>query len=296
MNKINCEIIEDMLPLYVEHLASKPTEEMVETHLSTCESCQKKLKQLQTDITIPMETESEPMKGIQRKMKKRNAIIAVISGLVALVLTILVGVHLGSPILIDNYEDAVTVETDGNGIVSLILSDKVAGYNLEGWSDEEVGIYSLSCWDTKWNQLFAKEKECTISLADKDISQLYYYSPQTYDADGDILIYDTGEEAFSGGCLTIPSGVLYVYMVLCVILLLIGIVVSFVLRKKDTKFISQKITLFPASYVISSLLILAGKGDIYNTTYYFSGILFMTIVLYLLLLYVLNCTVWKKKM
>lgn len=293
MNKINCEIIEDMLPLYVEHLASKPTEEMVESHVSACDSCRKKLEQLKTDITIPMETEKEPIKEMQKKLKRKHTMTAAISGLVALVLTILVVVHLGSPVLINNYEDAVTVETDANGNISLILSEDVAGYSLESDAD---GVYNLSCWNTKWNQLFSKEKERTISLTDKEVAQIYYYSPATYATDEDVKIYDNGNESLPAGCLTIPSPVLYVYVILSAILLVIGIITSVLLRKKDTRFSAQKVTLFPAAYVISSILILAGKGDIYNITYYFSSILFLTIVLYILGYYVLNRMVWKKNL
>lgn len=295
MNKINCEIIEDMLPLYVEHLASKPTEEMVETHISTCENCQKKLQQLKSEIVIPMETEKEPLKGIQKKLKKKHTMIAILSGLIALVLATLVGVHLGSPILIDNYEDAVIVETDAEGNVSLIFSENVTGYKLEEISDEDTnGIYSLSCWNTKWNQLFSKEDERTISLADKEIAQIYYYSPETYETQQDILIYNNGTDALPAGVLTLPMHILNAYLFLAGILLLLGIFISVLLHKKDKKRISQKVTLLPAAYFVSSLLILTRKGDIYNAAYYFSGILILTIVLYALVFYVLNHTIWKK--
>lgn len=137
---------------------------------------------------IPMETETDTIKGIQRKIKKNNAIAAVVSGLLVFILVILVVIHLGSPILIDSYEDAVRVETDAKGNVTLVLSEKVAGYSLTEMSGEEVskGVYFLFCWDTKWNQLFTVEQERRIAV--DNVNMLYYYSPQTLDEQQDTLL------------------------------------------------------------------------------------------------------------
>ena len=41
MKKITCEIIKDILPLYVDDVVSADTRTMVEAHLAECESCKK---------------------------------------------------------------------------------------------------------------------------------------------------------------------------------------------------------------------------------------------------------------
>ena len=41
MKKITCEIIKDILPLYVDDVVSADTRTMVEEHLAECESCKK---------------------------------------------------------------------------------------------------------------------------------------------------------------------------------------------------------------------------------------------------------------
>ena len=38
MNKINCNVIKDILPLYVDDLASEDTKALVESHLKKCDS------------------------------------------------------------------------------------------------------------------------------------------------------------------------------------------------------------------------------------------------------------------
>lgn len=48
---MNCDVIRDLLPLYIEKLCSAKSNEEVEAHLATCEDCQKEYLQLRQDYT-----------------------------------------------------------------------------------------------------------------------------------------------------------------------------------------------------------------------------------------------------
>ena len=48
MKKITCEIIKDILPLYVDDVVSADTRTMVEEHLAECESCKKEAEAMRT--------------------------------------------------------------------------------------------------------------------------------------------------------------------------------------------------------------------------------------------------------
>ena len=41
MGKINCNVIQDILPLYIDDTVSDDTKELVEEHLQNCEICQR---------------------------------------------------------------------------------------------------------------------------------------------------------------------------------------------------------------------------------------------------------------
>ena len=43
MNKISCEIIKDLLPLYYDNVCSNDSKLLVEKHISECTSCRKYL-------------------------------------------------------------------------------------------------------------------------------------------------------------------------------------------------------------------------------------------------------------
>jgi len=74
MGKIDCEIIMDLLPGYVEKLTSERTNQAVEEHLESCENCREAYEQM-TEEMHPLEGEKipEPVRVLPflKKMKNR---------------------------------------------------------------------------------------------------------------------------------------------------------------------------------------------------------------------------------
>lgn len=46
MRELPCDIIEDLLPLYIEHVETEDTREVVEAHLAGCPVCREKAEQM----------------------------------------------------------------------------------------------------------------------------------------------------------------------------------------------------------------------------------------------------------
>lgn len=67
--RIDCKVIEDVLPLYLDKVCSEQTREMVEEHLETCENCKKAVDSLKS-LQIP-----------QIELENQNADYAVKKGL-----------------------------------------------------------------------------------------------------------------------------------------------------------------------------------------------------------------------
>lgn len=53
--KVSCSIIQDLLPLYAENLASQDTKALVANHLLTCKVCSRKLSIEKKSFNIPLE-------------------------------------------------------------------------------------------------------------------------------------------------------------------------------------------------------------------------------------------------
>lgn len=81
MNKITCNTIRDLLPLYMEDLASDDSRDLVETHLSTCPGCQRIADQMKestpksstSDYCQQNMSEIQPLKAFRRRMKRHSA-------------------------------------------------------------------------------------------------------------------------------------------------------------------------------------------------------------------------------
>ena len=82
-NKLDCEIVNDLLPSYIDKLTSEKTTEEITEHLSECESC----RQVYRDMTnsepqMTEQPEVDYLKKINRS-RRRVAIIATSAVLVA---------------------------------------------------------------------------------------------------------------------------------------------------------------------------------------------------------------------
>ena len=54
MKKISCDIVRDILPLYLDDVVSEETKEMIEEHLNSCETCKKEAAIMKQDVILPI--------------------------------------------------------------------------------------------------------------------------------------------------------------------------------------------------------------------------------------------------
>lgn len=54
MNRISCEVIRDLLPLYYDKVCSPASRALVEEHLAECAECRELLDQMSGDIALPL--------------------------------------------------------------------------------------------------------------------------------------------------------------------------------------------------------------------------------------------------
>lgn len=104
MNRITCNVITDLMELYADNVVSEDTRRLVEEHLGTCEDCMKKLETIEQKLCIPAETNTEPIKRIGRKIKKKNVVISLISVFIIAVAL------MGAFIFISRFEVAIAYE------------------------------------------------------------------------------------------------------------------------------------------------------------------------------------------
>lgn len=89
MKEINeCNLIYDVLPIYVDNLASEDTKEFVKNHIKTCSECKQKLEDMCSNQLKNKEDEELTQEQIYKdkifidalkKIKERNRLMIIIS-------------------------------------------------------------------------------------------------------------------------------------------------------------------------------------------------------------------------
>ena len=206
--------------------------------------------------------------------------------LCAMILLITAVAHLNSPIYFDDPGQVLEIRADDGAMVTAVLDENVAGYEIETVKDEAGNVCRfVSCYKTKWHELFGrKEKKIALLDDDGEADLIYYYPTQ----EGDVLLYGK-DKIPSGGVITLPRLIYNYWTVLGIAFSVIGIVIYFLFRNRYFAETIRKIILLPISFTISLFLILTGHfTEVYNASYYFSKILLLAAVIYLLLLNVLR--------
>lgn len=115
--KLPCEMMEDLLPLYAEDIATNATRQAVEEHLAECEPCRTKLDGMRAErhegeTTIPLEP-------VRKEIRKRrwHAVIAAACAVAVVLVTVLSWQN--GMIYLPYSACEITVETqeDGSGTI-----------------------------------------------------------------------------------------------------------------------------------------------------------------------------------
>ena len=287
--EIKCNIIRDILPLYVENMISDDTRQFVDEHLSQCQECKQELEQIK--LNIPLEEKYQDtnapatvLKRIGLDIKKNRIFTGVLSATISAIILILLFAHLTAPQYL-SYTESLNLITvnENNGIVSLSLSGE---YRI---SQREQGVYDISIYNTQWNKLFNETRKQTITVNPNgdNVRTIYYVSNGGQE---DRVIYGENPN-INGGVITLPRLVLNYYFILSILAVLILFAFCFIFRKKEkVKDIMVKILFMPISYVISHIMIKGFNAVSYTFNRDFYFILFLTIPIYLLFY-----TLYKRK-
>lgn len=94
MKKIDCGVIRDLLPLYVDNAASEESQELVREHLAGCPDCQEELRKIRKPISIPPNEDEEAVKRFleyraEVRRKQNGKLTCFVVGVTALILFLL---------------------------------------------------------------------------------------------------------------------------------------------------------------------------------------------------------------
>lgn len=279
MNKINCNIVKDILPLYADNIVSEDTKKLVEEHLLNCNDCKKELSLLKSDlethtVVITEKYDIAFLKKIVLDIKKKRVFTAMLSATISAIVVILSYAYLTAPEYIPYTQSSeIITADDNNGDVTLSF---VGEYEL---TQREQGIYNISIYNTELNEIIGTTKSQTITVNpnNEEVNTIYYVSNGGQE---DKVIY--GKNPISnGGVMTLPRLFLNYYITLDMLIAFVLVVFFLIFRKKEkVKAIIVKILFVPVSYFVSHVMITGFNATSYSATRDFYLILLLVIPIY----------------
>lgn len=197
---LSCDVIKDILPLYLEDLASSDTRRLVEEHLCSCNNCKKEYEKLCTPVNTTTDVNILPLKKLQKALNKRKYLIILYSLMLTLASVVIIIAYLTSPEYIPIEKTPITIVQQSDNMIVINFSNDVTGYEITKSSDN---LHFINAWSSVWDKMISKKMTSSIILNPngEKITSIYY---SQNNGNEDFLIYGRNPT---------PSGVLLHYHV-----------------------------------------------------------------------------------
>lgn len=186
MAKINCNVIQDILPLYIEETVSDDTKELVEEHLQNCEICRRVYHETKTDLENDMKlsvqtkessNEANDLKSFRKFLKKRKIKTILFSIIATVICFAAVFTYMNKHITYINYKDAgITVIEDTEDEVRFKTNIK-GNYRWRTSLDRETGVgtiyFEQSLWEKYVSCIFYSWAHVHDILKKDEIKEVY---------------------------------------------------------------------------------------------------------------------------
>lgn len=143
MEKKTCEVVGDLIPLYVDDVCSKESRQLVEEHLEECEACRQLYETMKMDVKLPDDKEQRKedanvIKRVKRRIWIERIVITVLALFVAG--SLMSGILLHMTATYKNMNDVVNmkevyIEEDEKGNLWLVRSGNAT---MAGWVIPEI--------------------------------------------------------------------------------------------------------------------------------------------------------------
>jgi hypothetical protein len=290
--KLSCKIISDLLPLYVEDLASEDSRKAVEEHIATCSACRKNLEDMrkqEDSITI----EDIPLKKVKATLQKQRLKAIALTAVLVLALAVSIIAFLTTPEYLPYSDNMFTFSENEDGTIIVTVNKAISGYDVDEYFDPDntsVYIYNISVWKYQFGKRSVGQN-IVLKPANAENAAVFYHT----DGAEDTFVYGYNPDP-DRGIITLPRLVLdyYIFIAITLIMILGVLLLSF---RKDTKAkrVLEYIIGIPAAYLIGHLCIKGFTTTTYSVTRDLFAIMTVAVLLYCALLLTVGLIRKKKE-
>ncbi len=190
-----CNLIRDLIPLYIDDACSAESKEAVRAHLKECPACTAFCKtihgegagEIQDDVNADQELKKAASFLEVKKKFFRRQIVAALGAVAALLLILSIGIGILNQIPDTiSYRDNIFVSMNDHDLVGRLQGSSYSSIQIKNVavpaSSTEAHYLFFSITGSKWDRLTANPNvfsEFTLSYADKGADQVeavYYYT------------------------------------------------------------------------------------------------------------------------
>ena len=282
-----CNVIKDILPLYVEDMVSADTREFVSEHLEHCAECHAEFERMQksTEFVTDIDTNIVPLKRIKKDLFIRRLQTIFFTAVLACAIVMVAFGILTAPEFFPYSDDLLNVVDSPNGDIIITFEDKVTGYSCTKEFHDKTGteVYRVNAWTTTWDLYLSNRGNQNMVIPSDSTTKIQIFFTQNNGSE-DVLIYGSDDNA-QQGVITLPRQILLPYFILVFLALVILAVLRFLLKnmQKIIVWIDRAI-LFPISYMAAQLCTKGINFTTYSSQRDFCIIAMVAILFYLAML------------
>ena len=280
-----CNVIKDILPLYVEDMVSTDTKEFVSEHLEHCAECHAEFERMRnsTKFVPDIDTNIVPLKRIKKDLLIRRLQTIFFTAILACAIVMVSFGVLTAPEFFPYSDDLLNVVDSLNGDIIVTFDDKVTGYSCTKEFHNETEVYSVNAWTTTWDLYLSNRGNQNIVIPSDGATKIQIFFTQNNGYE-DVLIYGADDNAYQD-TVTLPRQILLPYFILAFFALAILAVLRLILRNKPEIIVwIDRAILFPISYMAAQLCTKRINFTTYSSQRDFSIIALVTILFYLAIL------------
>ena len=83
-DRLNCYIVQDLMPTYIDHLTNEKTSNAVKSHLENCKECREVFETMKCNIAVDNQMELTKVKDVFGKTKRMYLMKGILSALIIL--------------------------------------------------------------------------------------------------------------------------------------------------------------------------------------------------------------------
>lgn len=265
-----CNIVRDILPLYIEDMVSEDTEAFVRDHIAHCPGCYEEWDRMKSPAQPEPKLEVAPLIKLKKNLFIKKVQTVLLTVLMVVTFVTAVFSYLTAPQYFPYTSELLSVTENADGTVTVEFDDQVTGFSLDETPSPESDkiIYTLEAWTTTWDHFFQKRGTPNAILGKNEHQPFSVYYSQNSSENGhtaeNIFLYGSSVNS-CGGMISLPGLSLgYLLVIAACLFAVLGIIWIIFRKKQKIRRWIEKILYLPMSYGIGHIFVLGFRFTSYS--------------------------------